>query len=500
MLVFENFIAGRHVAARSGATLDVIEPATGRAYARVSDSDAADVDDAVTAAESAFPAWRALPTAERARLLSTLADLIERDLEPLARAESVDSGKPLSVARSVDIPRAATNFRFFAGAAMHSSSEMHETDSGATGGRMVGRVHAINYTQRSPLGVAGLISPWNLPLYLLTWKIAPALAVGNCVVAKPSEVTPATATMLASLASQAGFPPGVINIVHGRGRPCGSAIVTHPRISVLSFTGSTPVGRWIAEAAGAKLKRVSLELGGKNPFIVFPDADLDTAHATALRAAFSNQGQICLCGSRILVHRSIFSSFLDRFVAAARAIRMGDPLDPSTQHGALVSEPHLEKVHALVRAARDLGGRIHCGGERPSLDALAKWGVPERCHGGFFYPPTVIDGLDPSCRVEQEEIFGPVVTLQPFDDEDHALALANGTPYGLAATLFTQDLSRAHRVASKLEAGLVWVNCWMLRDLRTPMGGFKQSGVGREGGRHALEFFTEAKNVCIQIA
>jgi aminomuconate-semialdehyde/2-hydroxymuconate-6-semialdehyde dehydrogenase len=459
-------------------------------YTKVPDSDESDVHDAVAAAAAAFPAWAATPAVERSRLMLRLADLIDERIEDLARAESIDTGKPISLARSVDIPRAAANLRFFATAILHTQSEMHEFDGGGTPGGQP----AINYTLRRARGVAGLISPWNLPLYLLTWKIAPAIATGNTAVAKPSEVTPATAAMLGALVREAGLPPGVVNIVHGRGDVAGAALVRHPDVPTISFTGSTAVGRWIGETCGQMLKRVSLELGGKNPFVVFEDADFETSVATAVRAAFTNQGQICLCGSRLLVHESVFGRFREEVVARVRALKLGDPTEPGTQQGALVSRPHLEKVDSFVRLARELGGVVHCGGATVPADAL-----PERCRGGFFYQPTVISGLEPGCRVEQEEIFGPVVTLQPFRDEDQAVAMANCTPYGLAATVFTRDLARAHRVADRLQAGIVWVNCWMVRDLRTPFGGVKQSGVGREGGVEALRFFTESRNVCVRL-
>jgi aminomuconate-semialdehyde/2-hydroxymuconate-6-semialdehyde dehydrogenase len=485
-----NFIANEFVPPAAGDYLNVTEPATGEVYTRVPLSDAADVDRAVDAARAAFPAWSATPAAERSRMLFRLADLIDRDTERLAAAESRDTGKPLTLARTVDVPRSAVNFRYFAGAMLHAAGEMFETDQPAVGGP----VHALNYTLRRPRGVAGLIAPWNLPLYLLTWKIAPAVATGNTCVAKPSEVTPASAAILAQLVAEAGIPPGVINIVHGDGRSCGSAIVQHPGVPAVSFTGSTGVGRWIGETCGRLLKRVSLELGGKNPFVIFQDADPGEVIPLAARAAFTNQGQICLCGSRVLVHRSLHDRVVEGLAAAARALRIGDPADAGTQFGAVTSREHLAKVAGMVDQARALGGRVVCGGRAVPTGAL-----PPRCAGGFFYEPTVITGLDPACPVEREEIFGPVVTVQPFDDEDHAVALANGTDYGLASVVCTRDLARAHRVAERLHAGLVWVNCWMVRDLRTPFGGAKASGVGREGGAEALRFFTEPKNVCVRL-
>ena len=475
-----NFVGGRHVPPQSGAYFDNVEPATGRSCGRVPDSDERDVADAVAAAKAAFPAWSAAAATERSRVLLRVADLIESRLDELAEVESIDTGKPVATARSVDIPRAAANFRFFATAILHTESAFHETDG-----------QAINYTLRRPRGVAGLISPWNLPLYLFTWKIAPALATGNTAVGKPSEITPATAHLLGEICNEAGLPPGVLNIVHGTGPKAGAALVERPDVPTISFTGGTATGQWIAKAAAPMFKRVSLELGGKNPNLIFADADLDEAVATSARAAFSNQGQICLCGSRIFVERTIHATFVERLVTAAKALRIGDPLDPQTQLGSLVSKAHRDKVASYVQLARDLGGQVRCGG---------RFADPpnERCRGGFFFEPTVVTDLDASCRVQQEEIFGPVVTVTPFDTEREAIEQADCTPYGLAAMLWTRDLARAHRVAAEIQSGIVWINCWMLRDLRTPFGGMKQSGVGREGGTEALRFFTEPRNVCIK--
>lgn len=478
-----NFIDGRAAPPSADRWLDVIEPATGAAYGRVADSDAADVAAAVEAAQRAFAEWSGRTAQQRSRFLLRIADLIEAEADRFAQAESMDTGKPVALARAVDIPRAVANFRFFATAILHQQAEAHITDH-----------EAVNYTLRRPRGVAGLIAPWNLPLYLLTWKIAPAIATGNTCVAKPSEVTPLTAHLLGDLLPRAETPPGVVNIVHGAGAACGAAIVEHPDVPAISFTGSTGVGRWIGQTAGGMLKRVSLELGGKNPFLVFADARLPEVAPVAARAAFSNQGQICLCGSRVLVQRPLYEPFVRALVEAARAIRIGDPHDPATQHGALTSEAHLRKVESYVQLARELGGKIHCGGDRVPREKL-----PDRCRAGSFYPPTVITDLPHDCRVLQEEIFGPVVTVSPFDDEDAGVALANDTPYGLAAVVWTADLARAHRVAERVLAGIVWVNCWMLRDLRTPFGGMKDSGVGREGGVEALRFFTEPKNVCVKL-
>lgn len=484
-----NFIDGRPVPPRAGRYLDLVEPATGRVHSRAPASDESDVTAATDAARTAFPAWSAMPAPERSRILSKLADLIDANLDRLARTESIDSGKPVSVARAMDIPRSAANLRFFASTTLDTQAETYDFD----GAGVPGGIPSLNHTLRRPRGVAGLISPWNLPLYLLTWKIAPALATGNTAVCKPSELTPTTASILGELSVQSGLPPGVLNIVHGTGPDAGAAIIRHPDVPTISFTGSTKVGQWIAQTAGPMLKRISLELGGKNPFIVFDDADFDAALATAVRAGFTNQGQVCLCGSRLLIHEKLYDRFLTTYVDRVRALKLGDPLDEATQQGALISRQHLSKVASYVDLARQLGGKVLCGGSPAAAGTL-----PDRCKDGFFYLPTVIAGLDPACRVEQEEIFGPVVTVQPFRDDAHALSLANGTPYGLAATLFTGSASRAESIAANLDAGIIWVNCWLVRDLRTPFGGMKQSGVGREGGTEALRFFTEPKNVCVR--
>ncbi len=481
MLSIGHYIDGELIEPHSGAYLDNVDPATGGVYSRVADGDAADVEAAVAAAERAFPAWSSTPADARSQHLLHVADAIERRIEDFAHAECVDTGKPLSLARTADIPRAVKNFRFFATAILHAKSETHVTDG-----------VALNYTLRQPRGVCGLISPWNLPLYLLSWKVAPALATGNTVVAKPSEVTPMTAHMLAEICREVGLPNGVLNIVHGLGAKVGAAMTHHPKITTISFTGGTVTGREVARSAAPLFKKISLELGGKNPNIVFADADMDRAVAESVRAAFANQGQICLCGSRIFVERGAHDAFVERFVAAAQSLRVGDPLESGVDQGAIVSRVQFEKVGSYVDLARSEGGRILAGGAPAPR-------INDRCHNGFFYQPTVVAGLGPECRVNQEEIFGPVVSIIPFDAEDEVVAYANGTAYGLSATLWTRDLSRAHRLAERINSGTVWVNCWLVRDLRVPFGGMKQSGVGREGGDEALRFFTEPKNVCVSM-
>ncbi|MEM7575486.1 MAG: aldehyde dehydrogenase [Bacteroidota bacterium] len=477
MQKISNYINGRLSDPINGSYLDVYNPATGEIYAQVPASEAEDVAAAYQAAAAAFPAWAATSVADRSRLMSRIADLIEENADQLAEAESLDNGKPISLAQRVDIPRAAANFRFFAQAITQFASESHEMPD------------AINYTLRQPLGVVGTISPWNLPIYLFSWKIAPALAAGNTVIAKPSEVTPLTAFLLAELCIAAGLPAGVLNIVQGEGPKVGAAMTIHPGVKAISFTGSTRVGQEIARTAAPLFKKLSLEMGGKNPNIIFADCNYEQMLETSIRSSFANQGQICLCGSRIYVERPLYDRFKKDFVKRVSALRVGPPTAASSDQGAVVSKAHYEKVLSYLQLAKDEGGTILCGGQPV---------FPEGHTKGWYIAPTVIEGLAANCRTNQEEIFGPVVTLTPFDDEAEALRLANGSNYGLSCTLWTENLSRTHRMAKQLQAGIVWVNTWLLRDLRTPFGGVKSSGLGREGGWEALRFFTEPKNVCIK--
>jgi aminomuconate-semialdehyde/2-hydroxymuconate-6-semialdehyde dehydrogenase len=480
MQKIENYINGELVAPNSGTYLDNYEPASGEVYSFIPNSDTVDVQNAVKSAQNAFQNW-SQDLSLRVKILNKIADLIEENLELLAQAESKDNGKPLTLAKNVDIPRSALNFRFYATALTHWSSESHLTN----------KPSAINYTVHHPIGVAACISPWNLPLYLFTWKIAPALAAGNCVVAKPSEITPMTAYLLSKICIEAGLPKGVLNIVHGLGTKVGQKIIEHPDIPIISFTGGTETGKRIAGIAAPMFKKMSLELGGKNPNIIFADCDFDDALETSVRSSFANQGQICLCSSRIFVERSIYEKFRDAFVAKVKQLKVGDPLDESSNLGAVVSKSHQEKVLSYIALAEKEGGKILTGGHAVQLEG--------RCKNGYFIEPTVIEGLDFDCRTNQEEVFGALVTIMPFDTEAEVIAYANSTPYGLAATIWTDNLKKSQRVAQQIKAGIIWINTWMLRDLRTPFGGMKQSGVGREGGFEVLRFFTEPQNICIKL-
>ncbi len=480
MQKIKNYINGSLVEPVGNQYIDNYNPATGKVYSYIPDSDQKDVELATEAALAAFPKWSVTPKEERSRILLKISELIEKNLERLAIAESIDNGKPVSLAKMVDIPRAASNFHFYATAILHYASESHSMED-----------TAINYTLRYPIGVAGCISPWNLPLYLFTWKIAPAIAAGNCVVAKPSEITPMTAYLLSELCIEAGLPKGVLNIVHGYGHKVGAAITAHPKVPVISFTGGTKTGAEIAKVAAPMFKKLSLELGGKNPNIIFADCDFENAVKTTLHSSFANQGQICLCGSRIFVENSIYEKFKTEFVSRVKKLKVGNPADAYSRLGAVVSKAHMEKILSYVDLAKQEGGTVLCGGNQLILAG--------EFADGWYIEPTVIEGLSHDCRTNQEEIFGPVVTIMPFETEEEVLTFANSTQYGLASIVWTENLTRAHRIANQLHSGIVWINCWLLRDLRTPFGGVKSSGVGREGGFEALNFFTEPKNVCIKL-
>ena len=475
-----NYINGEFIESVEKGWINNVDPSIGKVYSLIPDSKDKDVEQAVEAAELAFDNWSNSSIDYRSKVLTNIAKLILKNIDELARAESIDNGKPLSLAKKIDIPRAAKNIAFFASAIKHDSADSHQMNN-----------VAINYTLRKPIGVVGCISPWNLPLYLFTWKIAPALAAGNTVIAKPSEVTPMTAYLFSKICKEAGLPEGVLNIVHGYGGKVGAAITKHPKIKAISFTGGTATGKEIAKVAAPMFKKMSLELGGKNPNIVFADCDFEKAVSTSVLSSFSNQGQICLCGSRIYIERKIYDKFKEAFLKKVKKLVVQDPLSASTQIGALVSEDHMNKVLQHIKVATEEGGIILQGGERILLSG--------RCENGFFVSPTVIEGLPQNCRTNQEEIFGPVVTLSPFDTVEEVLEYANGTQYGLSSTVWTKDLSKANKMAQELKAGIVWINCWLVRDLRTPFGGVKNSGVGREGGYYALQFFTEPTNVCISL-
>jgi aminomuconate-semialdehyde/2-hydroxymuconate-6-semialdehyde dehydrogenase len=476
----KNYIDGELVPPVSGEYLENYDPSIGEVYSLTPDSDNKDIDLAVQASLKAFPSWSVTPVEERSKMMFKIAGLIEKNLDKLALAECIDNGKPLSLARSIDIPRAVKNFEFFAAAIISFSSKSHSMED-----------KALNYTLRQPLGVVGAISPWNLPLYLFTWKIAPALVTGNCVVAKPSEITPMTAYLLSELCIEAGLPKGVLNIVHGYGNKVGSAIPLHPEIKAVTFTGGTKTGADIASKSAPMFKKLSLELGGKNPNIIFADCNYEKMLETTLKSSFSNQGEICFCGSRILIEETLYKKFKKDFVHRTKRLSVGDPLKSSTVEGAIVSSQHMEKILYYIELAKKEGGNVLCGGNRVKLSG--------RCKNGWFVEPTVLEGLPYNCRTNMEEIFGPVVTLSPFKTEEEALMIANATEYGLVSIIWTENLTHAHRLSAQLNSGIIWVNCWMLRDLRTPFGGMKNSGIGREGGDEALRFFTEPKNVCIKI-
>ncbi|HLP12575.1 MAG TPA: aldehyde dehydrogenase [Flavobacteriales bacterium] len=481
MITLKNYINGTLCEPVSKKYFDDINPSTGKPYALIPDSETQDVEAAFEAAKNAFPQWSNTSKEDRYTVLNRIANLIDEQADAFAKAESIDNGKPFKLAKRVDISRASANMRFFATAILHYGSESHAMED-----------KGFNYTLRQPIGVVGCISPWNLPLYLFTWKIAPALATGNCVVAKPSEITPMTAFLFSQLCIEAGLPAGVLNIVHGTGPKCGDAIVKHPKIKAISFTGGTATGEYIARTAAPMFKKLSLELGGKNPNIIFNDCDFEKMMSTTMHSSFANQGQICLCGSRIYVQKGIYEKFKTEFVARTKKLKVGNPFDDTVSLGAVVSEPHMKKILSYIELAKEEGGTILCGGKQFIPDET-------ELKGGYYIEPTIIEGLAYNCRTNLEEIFGPVVTIMPFETEEEVIGYANVTQYGLAATIWTQNIDVAHRVASKIDSGIVWINCWLVRDLRTPFGGMKNSGVGREGGFEALRFFTEPKNICVSL-
>lgn len=482
VLTVNHFINGQYRQSATKKTFEVHDPSTQRLIAIVSEASEEDVNEAANSARQAFEhsEWRTMPLAERCGKIRRMADIIIERKEEIARLEAMDVGKPYQHAVGSDIPRAAHNLRFFADFVEKQGDEAYPMDE-----------NFLNYTRYEPVGVAGLITPWNAPFMLTTWKLGPCLAAGNTAVIKPAELTPLSISLLGEIAQQAGIPDGVVNVIHGSGKTVGTWVTEQPEIDLISFTGSTVTGKQIIKNGANTLKKTSFELGGKAANIIFEDADLSKAVPTSIQAAFLNSGQVCLAGSRILVQRTILDEFLEKFKAAAEALVVGDPQDPKTTTGPLVSKVQYDKVNYYIELAKEEGAKLITGDQPLQLsDDLAK---------GYYIAPTIFLHHDPNARTCQEEIFGPVVTVLPFDTEDEALAIANNTDYGLNGVIWTENLKRAHRVSHAVRAGTIWVNCWFVRDLRVPFGGFKKSGVGREGGRHSMEFFTEAKNICISL-
>ena len=475
-----NFIAGSFSPAHDGRTINDYNPATEAILATIPRSQGEDVERAVNAAHSAQDEWSKLTLEQRATWLDKIADALEQKSEQIANTESRDTGKPIALARRVDAARSVSNFRFFAEFGRQQTQQTFQMED------------ALNVVHRSPVGTVGLITPWNLPLYLLTWKVAPALLMGNTIVAKPSEVTPLTAHLLAETLLELGLPKGVFNLVHGLGPEVGQAILEHPGIKAISFTGGTETGRIVARTAAPMFKKLSLELGGKNATVVFADADMEKAVEGAVRAAFTNSGQVCLCGSRIFIEEEIVEQFTRRFVEKVDAIRVGNPMDEETEMGTVISPEHLLKIESYIDLAQKEGGVILTGGTRE----MTGYNGPDGT--GAFLRPTVVGNLPHTSRCATEEIFGPMVTLHAFSTEQDALEMVNASEYGLAGSVWTSDIKRGQRFSTQIDSGIVWVNTWLHRDLRTPFGGVKNSGVGREGGQWSLDFFSELTNICIK--
>ncbi len=476
MINIQNYINGEFINSVNNEVIKNYNPAIGEEIATIPKSSSKDIQNAVNACEKARYSWSKLSINERAKWLDKIANELEKRFEDVSKLESIDTGKPITLARTVDATRSVSNFRFFANLARNMKENQFEMSD------------AINNVINKPVGIAGLITPWNLPLYLLSWKVAPALVMGNCIIAKPSELTPMTANLLAEIIDYVGLPKGVFNLVHGYGNECGQALVEHPEINLISFTGGTETGKIVAKSAAPMFKKISLELGGKNATIILKDADIKSNIKNIAKSAFLNQGQVCLCGSRILVHESIYSSFLDELLKYVSTMKIGDPLNEDTQLGSLISNEHREKVESYIKLAIEEGGEIILGGGRPKLN--------EKFAKGAFLEPTIIIGLSHNSRTATEEIFGPVVTIHKFDEIDDAIDIANCTKYGLAASIWTQDKNLGESIAKRLDTGMVWINCWLHRDLRVPFGGVKSSGVGREGGLYSLQFFSELQNIC----
>ena len=476
-LNLRNYISGEFIEPETGEWLENFSPATGKIIALVPKSGQTDINMAVESAIQALPSWSALTNVDRANWLDKIADKLETKYEEIAELESKDTGKPISLAREVDAYRSVKNFRFFANMIRNLNEESYEMED------------ATNRVIYKPVGVGALITPWNLPLYLLSWKVAPAIGMGNTVVCKPSEMTPLTADLLMKTIDEIGLPKGVVNLVHGDGMGAGSPLVSHENVSLVSFTGGTSTGSIVAKSAASSFKKLSLELGGKNASIIFDDCNLENTVKGVVRSGFLNQGQVCLCGSRILVQEKIYDEFVKKFVSEVQNMKIGDPSDENTKLGALISPEHLSKVEEYIKIAKDEGGTVLTGGY-PNL--------PKEFKSGNWISPTVIADLDVNSRCSTEEIFGPVVTIHKFSNEKEAIEIANNTRYGLAGSIWTNDLEKANRVAESIHTGMIWINTWLHRDLRVPFGGVKDSGVGREGGKWSLSFFSEAMNICIK--